>query len=524
MPEDIKTVQGHAVTGQNSSASVADIVLFVKNLCLTYSQLSIYPPTHPVTVRQMQEAWKELQPVFGKFGDVNISLTEGKLLFLGMPVEERNPAVSKFSKHFEQLRIHSIKFKKGLTNEEFVTFFTFFCKDTQSITDAGGVDAIIKEKNLVHITFNTAVYRVINEDEKVVNKSAVFSSTASSEMDSKTEMLRYFLNKMMDKSEDQKELLDEIKNDPERMAGQIVNVIEHLGSGGHYDKDSMVEALINNIQMVSETMAKKDSSAADEHETVGGAMMSLENELKRKSKNLSSGASVRFIKRITDVVSSYTDKAKADKVIGEYLSHEKSLKAAEQMMKEVATGSSADQRILARIKELVREKGMQEDDLIAHLEQNVVAKKPKRQISKSFHPLAERIEHELDADFKEMKTDDRKKLMDYLNNVYVRETKKIEEKASDLQHEIEDIQEDVEDAFNDTNIGFVLVDRKEKVCSIEHGDKLPFNIKLNEPLPPELLDMIEKNRVSESFQAGDTTIMHVGRNPENHLKSILFQF
>ncbi|HCE43026.1 MAG TPA: hypothetical protein DET40_05725 [Lentisphaeria bacterium] len=521
MAEDGKNEQIQA-DGQN--ASVADIVLFVKNLCLTYSQLAYYPPTHPVTIKQMQEAWKELQPVFEKFGDVNISLTEGKLLFFGMPVEERNPAVSKFSKHFEQLHIHSIKFKKGLTNEEFVTFFTFFCKDPQAIADAGGVDAIIREKNLNHITFNTAVYRVINEDEKVVNKSAVFSSTASTEMDSKTEMLRYFLNKMMEKSEDQKELMDEIKNDPEKMAGQIVKLIEHLGTDGQYDKDSMVEALLHNIQMVSDTMSKKDSSATEEHETIGGAMMSLENELKRKSKNLSSGASVRFIKKITDVISSYTDKAKADKVIGEYLSHEKSLKAAEQMMKEVSIGSSADQRILARLKELVKEKGMQEDELIAHLEQNIAAKKPKRQISRTFHPLAERIEHELDSDFKEMKADDKKKLLDYLNNVYVRETKKLEDKADDLQHELEDIQEDVEDAFDDTNIGFILVDRKQNVCSLEHGDKLPFRLKLNEPLPAELLGLIEKNRDSESFQIGDTTVMHVGRTSENHLKSILFQF
>ena len=521
MAENGKNVQGQ---GNGQNASVADAVLFVKNLCLTYSQLAYYPPTHPVTIKQMQEAWKELQPVFEKFGDVNISLAEGKLLFFGMPVEERNPAVSKFSKHFEQLHIHSIRFRKGLSNDEFVSFFIFFCKDPQAIADAGGVDAIIKEKNLQHITFNTSVYRVISEDEKIVNKSEIYSGKTSTEMDSKTEVLRYFLNKMMEKSDDQKELLADIKNDPEKMAAQIIKVIEHLGTEGQYDKDSMVEALIYNIRMVSEAMSKKDPSAVDDHETVSGAMISLENELKRKSKNLSSGASVRFIRKITDVVSSYTEKAKADKVIGEYLSHEKSLKAAEQMMKEVATGSSADQRILTRIKELVKEKGLHEEELIAHLEQSVVAKKPRRQMSKAFHPLAERIERELDSEFKELKTDDKKKLLDYLNNVYSRETRRLEQKASDLQHEIDDIPEYVEDAFKDTNIGFVLVDRKQNVCSIAHGNKLPFELKLNAPLPSEFIEIIEKKREAEPFRIGEVTIVHVGRTLENHLKSILFQF
>ncbi|GEM_PF-4521467 len=511
------------------NASVADIVLFVKALCLTYSQLAYYPATHPVTIKQMQGAWNELQPVFQKFGDVSISLTEGKMLFFGMPVEDRNPAVSKFSKHFEMLHIHSIKFKKGLTNDEFVTFFTFFCKDPQAIQDAGGVDAIIKEKNLQHISFNTAVYRVINEDEKVVSKSEVYSGKVSGEVDEKTEMLRYFLNKMLEKSDDQKELLSEIKNDPERMAGQIVKIIEHIGTEGNVDKDSMVEALLHNIQMVSDTMAKKDPTAGEgtDHQTLANAMVSLENELHRKSKNLSSGASVRFVKRIADVVSSYTDKVKADKVIGEFLSHEKSLKAAEDMMKEISTGSSSDQRILAKVKDLMKEKGLKEDQLLSHLEGVAEARKPKKQISRTFSPLADRIQQKLDTEFKEIQDKDRARLLEYLNNVYVRETKKLEEKNAELQHELEDIQQviqSVEEIFEGTNLGIILVDRKHNVCFIEHGNKLPFEVMLNEPLPQKLIDDLANFKESEPVMLGSVSIMQVTRNPQKYIKAILFQY
>ena len=511
------------VQPDGENASVADIVLFVKNLCLTYSKLSIYPPTHPATIHQIKLAWNELQPVFEKFGDVNISLTEGKLLFFGMPVEERNPAVSKFSKHFEQLHIHSITFKNGLGYDEFVTFFTFFCKETQAINEAGGVERIIKDNKIEHITFNTAVYRVITENEKVVSKSEIYSGKASSEVDSKSEMLRYFFNKMLEKSDSQAGLLNEIKNDPEKMAGQIVKIIENIGADGKYDRDTMVDALLKNIEMVSDTMAKKDSSLS-EHETIGTAMMTLESELKRRSRNLSSGASVRFIKRITDVVSSYTDKVKADRVLGEFLSQEKSLKAAERMMKEMASSSGAGQRVLARIKDLMKEKGMQEDELIAHLEETVEHKKPKKQISKTFQPLSERIQQKLNAEFKEIKDEDKTKLLDYLNNVYVRETKKLEDRNVELQHKIEDIQHDVEDAFENTNIGFILFDRKRNIASVKNGHKFPFELKPNEPPPPELMEQLEKNKDVSSFMIGEITIVHMVRNPEHHIKSILFQF
>ena len=40
MAENGKNVQGQ---GNGQNASVADAVLFVKNLCLTYSQLAYYP-------------------------------------------------------------------------------------------------------------------------------------------------------------------------------------------------------------------------------------------------------------------------------------------------------------------------------------------------------------------------------------------------------------------------------------------------------------------------------------------------
>lgn len=511
----------------DQNASVNDIVHFVKALCLTYSQLAYYPVTHPVAIKQMREAWNELLPVFKKFGDISISLTERKMLFFGMPVEERNPAVSKFSKHFEALHIHSIKFKKEITNEEFVTFFTLFCKDTKEIMGAGGVEAIIKEKNLQHITFNTSVYRVISEDEKIVSKSEIYAGKTSGELDGKTEMLRYFLNKMMEKSEAQKELLSEIKNDPAKMAGQIVKIIEHIGTEGQYDRDSMVEALLHNIQMVSDTMAKKDSSAGDEHDTIGNAMMSLESELTRKSKNLSSGASVRFIKKITDVVSSYTDKVKADKVLGEFLSHEKSLKAAEQMMKEISTSSASDQRILARIKELMKEKGIQEDALIAHLEQAVEVKKPKKQISRTLHPIADRIKQKLDVNFKEIKDQEKEKLLDYLNNVYVRETKKLEDKNVELQHEIEDIKQviqSVENIFEETNLGIILTDKKQNVCFMEHGNKIPYKLQLNAPLPQPLIEQFANFKESEECKIGDATVTRITRDSQNHIKAILFQF
>ena len=316
----------------------SDIVLFIKNLCLTFSHLTYYPPTHPVTVKQMQEAWNELLPVLEKVADVSISMAEGKVLFSGVPVEERNPAASKFSKHFEVLRIRGIKFRKGLTYDEFAAFFIFLCKDPQSIIDAGGVDEILKDKNIRHISFNTSVYREISEEETVKRKD-------------------------------------------ERHSGK--------------------------------------------------------------------------------------------------------------------KGGGAD------------------------------APKPARKISRAFSPLAVRIQHKLDTEFGEINEIDRLKLLDYLNNIFVKETKKIEEKNNELQDEINEIRQivqNVEDIFDDTNLGFILVDRKQKVCFIEHGNIIPYDLMLNEPLPNEFLEKLADFDDSTPLKIDSLTIMQVAKDSKKRIKGILFQF
>ena len=320
------------------SVSANDIALFVKNLCLTFSHLTYYPPTHPVTVKHMQEAWNELLPVLEKHTEVSLSMVEGKLLFLGMPVDEKNPAVLKFSKHFELLRIRGIKFKKGLTYDEFAAFFTFLCKDPQSIIDAGGADALLKDKNIRYISFNTSVYREISEDEAV---------------------------------------------------------------------------------------KKKDEG--------------------RSGKK----------------------------------------------------GGDAD------------------------------SPKPPRKASKSFNPLAVRIQNKLDAEFKEIKGIDRLKLLDYLNNVFIRETKKFEEKNNELQDEIDDIRQivqNVEDVFDDTNLGFILIDRNEKICFIEHGNIVPYDLMLNEPLPDKFLEKLAAFDDSNPLKIDGLTIMQVTKDLKKRIKGILFQF
>jgi hypothetical protein len=504
------TAAGEPSAARGDTASVADIVQFVKQLCLTHSQLAYYPVDHPVAQRQLEAAWRELQLAFAKLGDVGISLTEGKLLFFGLPVEERNPAVAKFSRHFEELHVHSIKFHRGLTFPEFRTFFAFFCQDARQVHAAGGIQQLITAKGIVNISFNSAVYRVIEADEKVVKKTDIVTGHAADSTAAQSELVRYFASRLIEHAADQQALLAEIKNNPERLAEQIVRILDEIGDGEMPDRNSMAEALLGNIRMVSDALSRQDPTATMPGDTsVAEAMLMFEQELKRKSHNLGSQAAVRFIKRITDVVSSHTDRAKAERVLGEFLHNERNLKSVEAMMREVDPGLAGGRAIAEQVRRLVAERGVSEDDLVRHLEtmaemktldlrEPVKAAEPepppkkprakrKAATSHTFRPIADRIRGKLDQEFKDVK--DKEHLIAYLDALYQRESARhVAEKTAALRQEAErsaKLLGEVEQVFANTNLGLILFNEDGTVGFREHAEHLPWPTAVGQPLPDE---------------------------------------
>jgi hypothetical protein len=512
---------------QAPQASVEDIITFVKDLCLTYSQLAIYPFEHPTSQNQIQKAWDELQPVFQKFGNITISLAEGKLLFAGMPVEERNPAVAKFAKHFEALLIHTITFKKECSFDEFRHFFAVFCQESRKIVEEGGFQVVLEKENIKNIEFNAIVYRMINEDEKIVKKSEVYTGHVKKEL-ADEEILKYFTERMLSLSQDPKELVDEIKNNPEKLAKQIITFVEHVGIGDDFDSGAMIESLLKNIHLVAENLSAENTEKEGETQTIAEAMVVLEQELAKKSKHLSSKDSIRFIKRITDVVASYTEKLKAEKVIGEFLRNEKSLKAAEKMMREISSSSESGGKILEKIKELMHEKGLSEDELIAHLEKGGIKKNPRaKPVKKSFNSAEEEVKNAIEHDFQEVK--DKEKLLHYLDNIYGKEIKRlVAEKTCEIEKRTEKLQETlskVHDVFEHTNIGIVVCDENENIIFADNQTHLDKNLKLGDKIPEKIKqDACAFSNPGET-KINDSILWHVerGENPVK-IRSILFQF
>jgi len=251
--------------------SVNDVAPFVKQLCLTYSKFALYPPTHPVTQTQIKTTWNELVKIFGKYGDFDISFSESKLLFFGMPVEEKNITVTKFVQHFEGMQISSLDFFHALTIEEFARFIMVFSQEPKTINEAGGIDLLVTENEIANVKLGSAVYQVVRKDQNIVDEKQAEEEEKAKKINKvkevgnktpDTEKAKNLLVKYLESDgslETIKELLESLNLDTEtiqRVIQDLKRIMEETG----LDAEELIRYLELQIQQ------EKEAFEGDEEE------------------------------------------------------------------------------------------------------------------------------------------------------------------------------------------------------------------------------------------------------------------
>lgn len=250
----------------DSRSSVKDVTAFVKQLCLTYSKFALYPPTHPVNQNQIKTTWDELVQVFEKYGDFEISFSDSRLLFFGKPVEEKNITVTKFVQHFESINISSLEFSKHLVMDEFTRFILVFSNEPKTIDEAGGVDFLVKENEIININLSSAVYQVVkkdknnleernNEDDENSNKIRKIKESKVAESDTAKNILVKYLES--DGSlEAIKELLESLNMNPE-VIRKVIQDIKRIMEETGLDAEELIRYLEHQIQQEQDALEEE---------------------------------------------------------------------------------------------------------------------------------------------------------------------------------------------------------------------------------------------------------------------------
>jgi PAS domain-containing protein len=357
-----------AANEQPSAGRVNDIVELVKRFCLAMVNVEMFTANHPVAKGNINDAYQWLRGILDRDREpVVISVSGATVVLDGLPLEERNPMVSKFAARLNDLHALHLAFEPAITEEEFHEFYRVMGLGPRTINERGGLAAQLEERKISNIRLRDVSYVMVTENEKVVRRDAkVVDGAAAGKMDG--ELAKYMVGEVLKRTEEQKWLLNEIKNSPARVAELITEGIKLAISRAGIEQQKEGESvsdLIENIRLVCAQLA--DESATEAGETPADlerAIITLERELcNRTSRMTASKEASGLVNEILTVVSSYTDQVRAKKIASEFVKGEKSLDRMERLLRKIAPNVESPDAYLLKVSELVRQRGIKPEEI-----------------------------------------------------------------------------------------------------------------------------------------------------------------
>jgi len=363
-------------------SKVEEVSELLRRLCVADNNITVFSITHPIAVKSMQAACEWLsQMTERRNGPVVLSIAEDKLLFEGLPVESRNPQVARFSKRISQLHVNSLHFTPGLTDQEFTDFHAILAMGPEQLDGAGGLNSLLEQRGITHVSTSAASYVLVEEDQRVVSRdSKVMDKAVGKEGDA--EVLSYMLGEVLKETRGQDWFVNKVKNSPKQMAALVGEAVQKAikEAESPESEEETIQVLVQNIKQLGESLTDgTDGTIKEGEEDLKDAVLELEGEIRNRSRHLmTSQASRMFVKEILDVVSAYADQVKAHRISQEFLKDEGSLKKTETLLKDLATKTETSEELLQRLRDEIIKHGLAEEDLEKLLKQATGKKKPRK--------------------------------------------------------------------------------------------------------------------------------------------------
>lgn len=374
--------------------AIDDAIELVRRLCVANANFRMYSPTHPMALNGVKTAHEFMVKLIAKSGNsIVVSMSADKILIGQLAVETRNPLVAQFVARLMTLHLNNLEFKADLTTDELAHFYRVLNMKDADVAAEGGVKALFDKGGIKNIALTNIAFVMISENERVVSAdSRVVSATATvvegggsarPASSGQEDMVRYMVSEMMKGKGDKDWLLKMVKNDPKNAAQIISQGIEKAVAEGHelVDGDELVKAFMINVKYVAQTLAS-ESSAADSSpgaKSMRDAILALEAEIRTRMSGMgSTEKSARFLNELLEMVASYAGNARADRISGEFVQDQMTLKKAEILLKDLAGSDQSTEEILNRLRKQMIAGGIGESDVDTFIKEQSKKPRPKR--------------------------------------------------------------------------------------------------------------------------------------------------
>ena len=148
-------------------AEIAKLFGFVLN------QYRLYSERHPASQQAVANFSAKLEPILTSEPTLTLGFVGGRLVANERGVDGKKTGVAELLRESHRLHLESLVFERGITEDEISSFFRVLALPPRVLEQRGGLAKVFEGENLRHVRLGTARYRMVTDDEEVVDKSKI---------------------------------------------------------------------------------------------------------------------------------------------------------------------------------------------------------------------------------------------------------------------------------------------------------------------------------------------------------------
>lgn len=142
----------------------------VMNVAVT--NIRLYPPSSAIIRNTVDRVHQLLTQILAQESSVILAESGNNFVVCGHVFDEsdqrRHPQAAALLDLISRFGIRSVSFEQGLTKTELKTFLQIFSRNPSDVETEGGLQEVVRQKNLPHILMDHKVYVVVDKDQKIV--------------------------------------------------------------------------------------------------------------------------------------------------------------------------------------------------------------------------------------------------------------------------------------------------------------------------------------------------------------------
>src|SRR5581483_4826564 len=149
------------------------VIEFAGALQVALRALQFYSADHPQSRQSLANLDRTARALLGAQLRVTVTLSGGKLLVDGNPVETRAPQIAKIGDCFAQHGVGGVTLTNGFNEREIGELVRVLAMKPESLKEAGGAQKVLEDAGVIHVRLSLVRYEAVTEGEEVVWASSV---------------------------------------------------------------------------------------------------------------------------------------------------------------------------------------------------------------------------------------------------------------------------------------------------------------------------------------------------------------